>query len=100
MDIKALFKEKRPNLSDSSINTYCSTLSNLHKKIFGSKDIDLHNFGKVDEILHYLKDIPINTRRTNLSALYVITENKKYRNEMMEDIETIKQETTKQEQYN
>ena len=98
MDIKALFKEKRPNLSDSSINTYCSTLSNLHKKIFGSKDIDLHNFGKVDEILHYLKDIPINTRRTNLSALYVITENKKYRDAMMEDIETIKHETSNQNQ--
>jgi hypothetical protein len=100
MDIKALFKEKRPNLSDSSINTYCSTLSNLHKKIFGSKDIDIHNFGKVDEILHYLKDTPINTRRTNLSALFVITEDKKYRDKMMDDIETIKHETSNQEQSN
>ena len=97
MDIKKLFKEKRPNLSDNSINTYYSTLTNLHKKIFGSKDIDIHNFDKVDEILHYLKDTIINTRRTILSALYVITEKKIYRDEMMDEINTLKKEASKQE---
>ena len=97
MDIKALIKEKRPNLSDSSLNTYNSTLRNLSNKVFGSKDLSIENLDKSEEILNYLKDIPINTRRTILSALYVITEKKIYRDEMMDNIETLKQHTAKQE---
>lgn len=97
MDIKKLFKEKRPNLSESSLNTYNSTLRNLSNKVFGSKDISLENLNKSEEILQYLKNIPINTRRTILSALFVLTEKKTYRDEMMDDINTLKQEASKQE---
>lgn len=97
MDIKKLFKEKRPNLSESSLNTYNSTLRNLSNKVFGSKDISIENLDKSEEILQYLKNIPINTRRTILSALFVLTEKKIYRDEMMDDITTLKKEASKQE---
>ena len=43
MSLTEVIKEKRPNLSPSSIKVYVSVLNNLHKKIFPDKDFDLNN---------------------------------------------------------
>jgi hypothetical protein len=97
MSLKEAIKDKRPKLSASSITTYNSILSNLYKKVFGTGDVDLAKFDETDKILDYLKDLPPNKRKTILSALVIITDSKKYRDKMLEDIRDYNQEIGKQE---
>ena len=93
MNIKELLKQKRNNLSASSITTYSSILKNLHKKVFGKdKEMKENDFDKCDEILDYLKDVPANRRKTILSALVVLTGKDEYRNQMNEDVSTYNRE--------
>lgn len=89
-------KKQRPNISDATVKTYSSTLSALHKKIFG-EPIDLDNFKNVKKIMEHLKDKPPQTRKTVLSALFILTGIKQYQNQMKEDIETYKNDVSKQE---
>jgi integrase len=95
-DLKVLLKEKRPNLSESSINTYNSILRTLHNKVFGG-EIDAKHFEDSDKIIEYLKTMRHNYRKTVLASLVVITDDKKYRDLMNEDIETYKKGIDKQE---
>jgi len=94
-DLKELLKEKRPNLSKTSLGTYASTLNSLHKTVFGQV-FDVNNFNKTDEILTHLKDIPPNKRKSILASLVVISEKPEYRNLMLEDIKDYNKETAKQ----
>ena len=87
--MKDLIIKNKPNVSKSSIITYASILKNLHYKIFGD-EIEISNFNKALDVLEFLKDIPANKRKTILSALVVVTDNKKYREQMLKDIETYK----------
>lgn len=92
-DIKNYITEKRPSLGKSSVATYASILKNLYKKVFGDEKIDLDNFKKkVEPVLEYLKDIPPNRRKTILSALVVITDEKKYRDLMLDDVKDYNKE--------
>jgi hypothetical protein len=97
MDLKSVIKEKRPNLSDSSVTTYNSILKNLYKKVFESADIDLRKFDDTQKILTYLKEVPPNKRKTILSALVIMTDDKKYRDLMLDDIKDYTKEIGKQE---
>lgn len=90
-------KEKRPSLSDSSVTTYTSILRSLYKKVFGDGDIDFDKFDDTSKVLEYLKDSPPNKRKTVLSALVIITDNKKYRDLMLEDVRDYNKEISKQE---
>jgi len=87
--IKELIVENKPNISKSSITTYLSILKNLHIKVFGD-NIDASNFKKADKILKFLEEVDPAKRKTVLSALVVITDNKKYRDQMLKDIEEYK----------
>jgi hypothetical protein len=84
--IKEFIFEKRSTLSKSSVNTYASILKNLYKKVFDDTEYDLKKFEKPEPVLQYLKDMPPNKRKTILSALVVITNEKAYRDLMMEDV--------------
>jgi len=95
--IKDKFREKRPNLSEGSLTTYYSLLANLHKDVYGTKSINLNNFKNTKKILESLEDKQANTRRTILSALFVLTDESIYRDEMMEEIEQLKEQTDLQE---
>ena len=97
MNIKEYIKEKRPNLSKSSIITYGSILRNLFKNVFGDSEMDFDKFGETDKILDYLKNIPINKRKTILSSLVIITDKKQYRDLMLEDVKEYNKEIHKQE---
>ena len=97
MDLSEVLKKKRPELSASSIKTYSSILRSLHKKVFGNTDIDIDDFDKTEKIIDHLKDVPSNKRKTILSALVVITDKKPYRDLMMDDIHSYKNEISKQE---
>jgi len=96
MDIEKEIKKLRPNLSDSSIKTYTSTLSNLYKNIFGTGDVDIKNFSKDEKILNYLKDKLPNKRKSILSALVVITGDDAYRKQMIDDIGVYNENENKQ----
>jgi hypothetical protein len=95
-------KTNRPKLSNGSINTYTSILSNLYKKINGNTQIDLDFFNNYDTIIEFLKDVPPKNRKTILSSLVIITENnkndavKKYRDLMMADGDHARKEDEKQ----
>ena len=77
-------KEKRPNLSASSLKTYVSILFNLHKKLNPDGD-DMKFFEDDGKILDVLKEKPPSTRKTVLSALFVLTGKKEYNDLMLED---------------
>jgi len=91
-------KEKRPNISNSSLKTYESILRNLYDKIgWDTDDYQLDKFDKEShKVLNYLKDLPSNKRKTVLSALVVITDNKEYRELMLDDIKEYNKEEAKQ----
>jgi hypothetical protein len=95
-DLKEILKEKRPNLSKTSLNTYTSTLTNLHKKVFKDTPFNIEDFNKTQEILNFLKDIPPNKRKSILASLVVISDKKEYRDIMLEDIKEYNKETAKQ----
>ena len=86
MDIRHELKEKRPNLSESSITTYSSILRNLYKRIFPEHELNMDNFNNTHKILEHLKEIPPSKRKTILSALLVLTGNKEYKDSMLSDI--------------
>lgn len=92
-------KEKRPNISKSSLKTYESILRNLYDKMdWDTKNYNMDLFDKDPEkVLKYLKDLPSNKRKTILSALVVITDNKAYRELMLDDIKEYNKVQAKQE---
>jgi hypothetical protein len=69
----------------------------LYKKLYGDGDIDFSKFNQADKILEHLKTLPPNRRKTILSALVIITDNKKYREQMLEDVRDYNKEISKQE---
>ena len=95
--IEEIIIENRPNLSKSSIATYKSILKSIHKASFGDIDIDIKDFDKTKEILKALDEKPLTTRKTILSALFVITDNDIYRKKMLEGITDYNKEIGKQE---
>lgn len=96
MDIKEALKHKRPNLSNSSLTTYSSILKNLHKRVFEDKPIAEDDFRESDRILHFLRDVPPNKRKTTLSALVVLTNLEPYRQQMNADVSAYNAEISKQ----
>ena len=64
--------------------------------MFGN-DVDFHNFDNSKDILHFLKDMAPNKRKTILSALVIITDKKEYRDLMMEDVQQYNKDISKQE---
>ena len=92
-----ILKEKRPNLHQKSIKTYVSLLKNIMKNM---KYEDLEQLNKnPKDVIEFLKEKyeNINGLKTRLSSLYVITENKEYHTDMMDNITKYNEETNKQE---
>lgn len=98
-ELVKILKEKRPNISNSSLKTYESILRNLYEKVY--PDGMLYRWDKFDKepekVLKFLIDLPSNKRKTVLSALVVITDNKAYRELMLDDIKEYNKEQAKQE---
>lgn len=94
--IKEEIIKNKPNISKSSVTTYLSILKNLYINVFKDDKFDLDKFDNADKILSSLKDLEPNKRKTILAALVVITDNKKYRDQMMKDIEEYKSNESKQ----
>jgi len=97
LSIKTVLKNNRPNLSDSSLKTYNSLLTNLYKKVYGNSEIELDKFNNTDKFINELKDIDPVRRKTYLAALVVLTTNDNYQDVMMDDIQKSKQQIYSQE---
>lgn len=97
MNIKEIIKRNKPSISNSSLRTYESILRNLYTKVFKSKDMTIENFNNDEKIFEFIKDIPPNKRKSILSALVVLTDNKVYREKMLDDIKEFNKENLKQE---
>ena len=84
-DLKALLQEKikenRPNLSTSSVKTYISILSNLYKKLNGEGNIEWFK-KEPEQILKCLEEKNDQTKKTNLSALFILTGIQEYQSVM------------------
>ena len=96
-ELTEILKERRPNLSVSSLYSYSSTLRGLHKRVFNDKEMELDDFNNVKLIMKDLETKPATVRKTVLAVLFVLTENPAYQTQMKEDIKTYKEETNKQE---
>ncbi len=92
-----ILKIKRPNLHQKSIKTYVSLLKNIMKNMNYENVDDLDKNPK--EVIEFLKEKynNLNGLKTRLSALFVITENKMYHTDMMDNITKYNEETNKQE---
>ena len=94
--IKEQIIKLKPNISESSVKTYTSILKNLYKRVFKNDNIDITKFENTVPIISFIKDLEPSKRKTILAALVVITDNKRYRDQMMKDIEEYKSNESKQ----
>ena len=87
-DLKELIikelKEKRPHITESSVKTYVSNLVSINKKLNGKHELDFYHH--TAPILKYIEEEmnSLQTKKTLLSALYIITQIKEYRDKMIE----------------
>jgi hypothetical protein len=96
-DLIEVLKEKRANLSPSTLYSYSSTLRSLHKRVFPNVEFDIDHFNKVEPIMEDLEKKSPSVRKTTLAILFVLTGKPEYQQQMKEDIEAYKEETSKQE---
>lgn len=94
MNIQETFKKNRPNLSDTSIKTYCSIIRSVCKKTGLNVDELTSN---AEKIIASYKDLKPSSRKTILSALYVLTGNKDFQKQMADDSDASTVITNKQE---
>jgi len=97
MEITETLQKNRPNLSASSLKTYSSVLRNLQKNMKGE---GLEWFSNNDrDILEYLKDKTPQTKKTTLSALFVLTKQQSFKDVMMTVMKSVN-DTNKEQKKN
>lgn len=96
MEISNRLKENRPELSASTLKTYTSILKSLGKRVFGD-ELRMKDFDKWEQVITDLKDKPLSSRKTALSALFVLTGVQKYNELMRDGIAEYKNDTAKRE---
>ena len=90
--ISELIKTNRPKLSPSSVKTYVSLLTSMYNKNKSCDDNekDKEWFSKnCKTILESFKSLPENRRKTQLSALYIVTQDKDVHNQMLKDLKVV-----------
>jgi hypothetical protein len=87
-EILERLKENRPNLSASSLRTYCSLLVALYNTLEGTNGITF--FENDAKILNHIKSLEkAQTRKTTLSCLFVLTGMPIYQEEMNKNIKEV-----------
>lgn len=82
-EVISLIKHKRPKLTDNSIRTYLSLITTLVKKLKYKSIDDINN--NEDDVLEYIDTIKsIQSKKTILSSIFIITENDIFRKKMIE----------------
>lgn len=79
-----VIRERKTNLSESSIRTYKSTLRALHKRLFGEKEIEVEDYDKA-EVMEYIVGLEWKKRGMMLSSLIALTGKEEYAEILKED---------------
>jgi len=77
MSIQEILRKKKPDVKESSIKTY----SNIVGKICKRLDLEFSPTVFIDnksKVMNYLKDVPISTQRSVISAIIAIHEDEEY----------------------
>jgi hypothetical protein len=83
--IRAALKEQRPNLSDSSLRTYSSVLSNAYKCVYPKDEsIEIKKFANDADFMKHIATMPHPS--TLLAGLVVLTKNAEYQKAMNKKI--------------
>ena len=85
--LKETIMKNRPKLSANSVKTYVSTLSSFYKKM-GANNSDFFS-ENIKDVLHTLKEVESNKRKTLLSALYILTGEDSYKTLMLQDCKIV-----------
>lgn len=88
--------KNRPTISEGTQKTYCSLYRSICKSISKEPSLEALQNNK-DTIMKSLEDVPLNSRKTRLSAMYVITNDDDYHKAMMAGIKEADAEAEKQE---
>lgn len=91
MDLKDYIAKKK-DLSEGSIKTYFYSLRALHKKVFGDKPIEIHDFDS-EKVYDFVKE---HNPKVTVAALFFITDNPLYNQLMKDNIKQQIAETAKQ----
>ena len=86
MSLADAIQKARPALSASSVRTYVSILSSLHKKCIGG-EVEVKDFDDTAKFIKFLKDKTAASRKTVLSALFILTTKPEYRAAIVSDID-------------
>jgi hypothetical protein len=86
--IASEIRSKRPKLAESSLKTYCNGLTNLYQRLGGSGGLSWFTDAHEDIMKHARTIESVQTRKTLLASLVVLTNLEAYRTPMMEDIKT------------
>ncbi len=96
-NVKSIIETNRPGLSDQSKATYSSILKNIYDKTFTDHKYSITNFSKVKKFISVIEPLELNTKKTTLAALYILTEKPEYKKLMLTVIDKINHENSKQE---
>ena len=78
MSIEETLRKNRPNVTESSIKTYSNIVGKLCKRL----DLEFSPTVFIDNksvLMNYLKDVPISTQRSVISAIIAIHEDENYK---------------------
>jgi hypothetical protein len=93
MSIEEILRKNRPNITESSIKTYSTSLKGVYKKAFPEEgEVNIEKFNNVETFLLVLKNTPPSRRKSILAALVVLTNNDQYRQLMRSDSEIYERE--------
>ena len=77
--LREMIRSKKPNITDSTVRSYASTLMSLHKRAFPDKEFNPTDFEQADKILQELKSDSCNSRKTKLCSVILMSDNKLYK---------------------
>jgi len=98
MNFTEQLKIAKPNIAESTVKNYNTVLKSIYKNVFGDTDKpDIENFKNVEKILNYIKDSPLSTRKTKLSAVVALAPLEEYKTQIITLIKEIQSETNKSE---
>jgi hypothetical protein len=98
-EIANIIKESKPNLKDTSIKQYVSSLKNLNKKITGSDLLVNFEFVKnKDKVLDSIKDLHITSQRNKLISIITILDDESLKEFYGKKVQELNKQQT--ENYN
>ena len=98
MNFTDQIKQAKPNIAESTVKSYNTTLKSIYKNVFGETEKpDIENFKDVEKILNYFKGSPLSTRKTKLSAVVALAPLEEYKTQIITLIKEIQSETNKSE---